>query len=138
MNDAQIESLLRKAPGPSTPAGLRQQLLADIRLPQSQLASVGHVDAAAFWRRWFPAFAAGLLFLGCLIVLGVQTNQLLDLRRENATLQVATANLEELRQDNAELQQLKAASQEVEKRSDILIDIALIQSSQYKKHIVLY
>src|SRR5882672_52718 len=112
MNDPQIESLLRKAPGPSAPAGLKLQLLADIRLPQSQ---VGVVDAAPFWRRWFPAFAVGLLFLGCLIVLGVQTSQLLDLRRESTALQAATANLEELRQNNAELRQLRAASQEAER-----------------------
>jgi hypothetical protein len=74
------------------------------------------VGAAPFWRRWFPAFAVGLLFLGCLIVLGVQTSHLLDLRRENVALRAATANLEELRQDNAELQQLRSASQEAERR----------------------
>lgn len=116
MNDAQIESLLRKAPRPSAPAGLKQQLLTDIRLPQSQVSPVGVVDVAPFWRRWFPAFAVGLLFLGCLIVLGVQTSQLLDLRRENTALHAATANLEELRQDNTELRQLRAASQEAERR----------------------
>ncbi len=115
MNDAQIESLLRKAPRPSAPAGLKQQLLADIHLPQSQVSPVGFVDAAPFWRRWFPAFAIGLLFLGCLIVLGVQTSQLLDLRRENAALAAATANLEELRQDNAELQRLRTSSQQAER-----------------------
>lgn len=113
MNDAQIESLLRKAPRPSGPPGLKQQLVADIRLPQSHVSPV--VDTAPFWRRWFPAFAVGLLFLGCLIVLGVQTSQLLDLRRENTALQAATANVEELRQDNAELQRLRTSSQQAER-----------------------
>jgi hypothetical protein len=116
MNDTQIESLLRQAPRPPTPTGLKQQLLADIRLPKSQSNSVGVVEATPFWRRLFPAFAVGLLFLGCLIVLGVQTSQLRDLHRENEALQASTANLEELRQDNAELQQLKTASQEAERR----------------------
>lgn len=116
MNDTSIESLLRKAPRPPAPTGLKPQLLADIRLPRAQSTPVAVVDVAPFWRRWFPAFAVGLLFLGCLIVLGVQTSQLLDLRRENAVLQAATANLEELRQDNAELQQLRSASLEVERR----------------------
>lgn len=115
MNDAQIESLLRKAPRPPAPAGLKQQLLADIRPPQSQVPSLVVVDTAPFWRRWFPAFAVGLLFLGCLIVLGVQTSQLLNLHRENATLQTATANLEELRQDNAELQRLRTSSLQAER-----------------------
>ena len=116
MNDTQIESHLRKAPRPPAPSGLKPQLLADIRLPQSQSTLGGVVEATPFWRRLFPAFAVGLLFLGCLIVLGVQTSQLLELRRENAALQAATANLEELRQDNAELQQLRTASQESERR----------------------
>jgi len=115
MNDTQIESHLRKAPSPSAPAGLKRQLLADIRLPQSQVSPAGVVDAALFWRRWFPAFAVGLLFLGCLIVLGVQTSQLLDLRRENTALQAATANLEQLRQHNAELQRLRTSSQQAER-----------------------
>ena len=114
MNDAQIESLLRNAPRPPAPTGLKQQLLVDIRLPESQFSPFGVVDAAPFWRRWFPAFAVGLLFLGCLIVLGVQTSQLLDLRRENAALQAATANLEELRQHNADLQRLRTSSQQTE------------------------
>jgi hypothetical protein len=114
MNDAQIESILRKAPRPPAPAGLKQQLLADVRLPQSQVSSAEVVGATSYWRRWFPAFAVGLLFLGCLIVLGVQTSQLLDLRRQNATLQAATANLEELRQDNAELQRLRTSSRQAE------------------------
>jgi hypothetical protein len=115
MNDAQIESLLCKAPRPPAPAGLKQQLLVDIRLSQSEVSRFGVVDAAPFWRRWFPAFAVGLLFLGCLIVLGVQTSQLLDLRRENAALQAATTNLEELRQDNDELQRLRTSSQQAER-----------------------
>jgi hypothetical protein len=115
MNDAQIESLLRKAPRPPAPAGLKQQLLTDIHLPQSQVSSLVAVDAVPLWRRWFPAFAVGSLFLGCLIVLGVQTSQLVNLRRENATLQAATANLEELRQDNAELQRLRTSSRQAER-----------------------
>jgi len=116
MNDAQIESLLRKAPRSPVPAGLQQRLLADIHLPQSPRSPQVVVDAAPFWRRWFPSFAIGLLFLGCLIVLGVQTSQWLDLRHENAALQAATANLEELRQDNAELRQLRSSTQEAERK----------------------
>ena len=115
MNDAQVESLLRKAPRQPAPSGLKPQLLADIRLPRAQTALVGVVDATPFWRRLLPAFAVGLLFLGCLIVLGVQTSQLLDLRRQNATLQASTANLEELRQDNAEQQRLRTSSQQAER-----------------------
>ena len=117
MNDTKIESLLRQAPCPPAPAGLNQQLLADIRLPRAQQsASLGTAVAALFWRRWVPSLSFGLFFLGCLIVLGMQTSQLLNLRRENKSLRAVTAGLEQLREENAELEKLRAASQEAERR----------------------
>ncbi|HYV29618.1 MAG TPA: hypothetical protein VEO53_00695, partial [Candidatus Binatia bacterium] len=48
-------------------------------------------------------------------VLGVEGNQLLELRRENATLRSATADLDQLRRENAELQRLQAVAQEAER-----------------------
>jgi hypothetical protein len=87
-----------------------------MRLPQAQRTSPETISAQPFWSRWFPAFSLGLLFLGCLIVLGVQTSQLFDLRRENAARQSATVHLEQLRQDNAELLQLTAGGQEAERQ----------------------
>jgi hypothetical protein len=118
MNDTQIESLLRQAPRPAPPPDLKGHLRAAIRLPQPEHLSGEHVNVVSFWRRWFPAFAVGLFFLGCLIVLGVQTVQLFDVRRENAALQLVTANLEDLRRDNAERRQSKADRQETERRRE--------------------
>ena len=119
MNDTQIEALLRQAPRPPAPAGLKQQLLADIHPPQPLGPVVAPMEATPFWRRWFPALAFGVLLFGCLIVLGMQTSQLLELRRQNEQLRAATANLDSLRQENAKLQQSRAASQETERlRSD--------------------
>ena len=100
MNDAQIESLLRRPPRPAAPPGLKAQLLSDIRLPQSGLVKQtrdGISMTATFWRRWFPALSLGALLLGCFIMVAWQTNQWLSLRRENQTLRAALPDLEELR-----------------------------------------
>lgn len=115
MNEIQIETFLRRAPSPAVPSDLRQALLADVRLPNARGTSAASVSTAPLWRRWFPALSFGLLFLGCLIVLGVQTFQVLDLRRERDGLQVATVKLEELRHENLELQRLRSALQDNER-----------------------
>jgi hypothetical protein len=116
MNDRQIESLLRNAPRPPAPANLQQELLANIHVPSPQDASTVPIITAPRWRRWFPALSFGVLFLGCLIVLGVQTRDLFDLRRANLELRAASANLEQLRRENVELQQLRTRSVEAEQQ----------------------
>ena len=111
MNDAQIESLLRRPPRPAAPAGLKAQLLADIRLPKSGAgARAGISLATPFWRRWFPALSFGALLLGCFIMVAWQTNQLLSLRRENHSLRVVLPDLEELRLEQEALQKRTAAA----------------------------
>ncbi len=86
MTESEIENLLRKAPRPAAPPGLKDQLAADITLPRAvRLQQPEQSSAARLWRRWFPALSFGVLLLGCLIVLGVQRNQLLELRRESAS-----------------------------------------------------
>jgi len=116
MNDSHIESLLHKAPRPAAPAGLKQRLQSGIQLPRATSEPETNTNVIPFWRRWFPALAFGVFFLGCFILLGVQTAQLLELRRENQSLRAATANLEQLRQDRAELEKLRLATQETERR----------------------
>src|SRR5947207_1159236 len=113
MNESDIENLLRKAPHQSPPAGLKEQLTAGINLPRAshRAASSEPADAVPLWKRWFPALSFGLLLLGGLLVLGVQANQLLELRRENTALRAATANVGQLRADNTELQRLGTATQ---------------------------
>ena len=116
MTEREIENLLRKAPRPAVPPGLKERLAADIALPPAaRLQQPEQSSAAALWQRWFPALAFGVLLLGCLIVLGVQANQLFELRRENTAFRSATAGLDQLRLDNAELQRLQGAAQEAER-----------------------
>ena len=110
MNDSQVENLLRKAPRLRAPDGLHAQLKADISLPRAR--TNGTPQIVPLWRRWMPALAFGLVLLGCLIALAVQTSQLLELRRENEALRAAVANLDQLRQDNAELQRLRSTAQD--------------------------
>ena len=91
MNDQQIEQLLRQTPAPLPPPGLKEQLKTGIRLaaPPPERVATG----APFWRRWYPALSFGVLLLGCLVALAVQTSQLRDLHRENASLRAATASV---------------------------------------------
>ena len=111
MNDAQLESLLRRPPRPAAPAGLKAQLLADIRLPKGAAgARSGIALSAPFWRRWFPALSFGALLLGCFVMVAWQTSQWLSLRRENHTLRAALPDLEELRAEQEELQKRAAAA----------------------------
>ena len=116
MTEHEIENLLQAAPRPASPPQLKEQLVADITLPRAvRLQRPEPSFTESPWRRWIPALSFGVLLLGCLIVLGVQGTQLLELRRENAALRSATADLDQLRQDNAELLRLQAARQEAER-----------------------
>ena len=111
MNDAQIESLLRRPPRPTAPAGLKAQLLADIRLPKGAAGARSGISLSApFWRRWFPALSFGALLLGCFVMVAWQTSQWLNLRRENHTLRAALPDLEELRAEQEALQKRAAAA----------------------------
>ena len=83
MNTPEIENILRLAPKPAPPAGLKDQLIAQVRLPARQpapltlpptLASVGWL------RRWWPVLAPATLSLACAGVLAVQQMQIRDLK----------------------------------------------------------
>ena len=116
MTNDPIENVLRKAPRPAPPAGLKERLEAHIALSRaSEARRTETTYLVPFWRRWFPALAFGMIFLTCFVILAVQTNQILQLRRENEALRVATANLEQLRQENQELLKLSAQAQQLER-----------------------
>jgi hypothetical protein len=112
MNEAQIENLLRSAPRPAPPEGLKSTLEDEIRLPAAnprrETLVLGEVP---FWRRWLPALAYGVLLLGCFVMLAVQSVQVLQLRRENESLRAASANLDQLRQQNEDLQKVASSAQ---------------------------
>jgi len=116
MNDEQIEKLLRRAPRPLAPAGLLAKLQADIALPrQTQTAPANRTEAVPFLRRWFPAVSFAAIFLSCIVAIAVQSNQVVQLKHENQALRAATQNLEQLRRENAEFHKLLVAHQELER-----------------------
>ncbi len=116
MNDERIEQLLRKAPRSPAPAGLLEKLRTDIALPRRvETRPMNATEAVPFFRRWFPAISFSVIFLACILAIAVQTNQIAELKHENATLQTSAQNIEQLRRDNAEYQRLKAAHEELER-----------------------
>ena len=124
MNDIQIENLLRKAPRVAAPAGLLETLVAQIKLypgNKSRSLLTSSPTIQGFFQRWFPAISFAAFLLTCVVVVGLQTNWLSQLRSENKTLRAASQNLDELRRQNAEYQRLLAANQELERlRKDAL------------------
>jgi hypothetical protein len=83
MNSPEIENILRVAPQPAPPAGLKDQLTAQVRLPTKEPAAKtpSPTLASAGWlRRWWPVLAPATVSLACAGVLAVQQMQIRDLR----------------------------------------------------------
>jgi hypothetical protein len=112
MTDPEIETLLRKNPRLTTPAGLLEKLQRDITLPTVK-ASPEHSAGWLFvLRRWIPAAACMVVSVA---VIAMQSNTTARLRHENEALRAATQNLEQLRRDNAEYQRLQGERQELDR-----------------------
>lgn len=117
-----VEHLLRKAPTPTAPAGLLEDLRADIILPRATSRSDNQFRQPSFLRRWMPVLSLSLWLMACLLLLGVQIKRVANLKAENARLRAASsastsvaesasattgAELERLRADNAEVLRLR-------------------------------
>jgi hypothetical protein len=114
MNESQIERLLRRAPQPAVSAGLLERLMADVKAAPaaSRQATVARPSQIRF-RRWMPALAFSMLFLSCLIILGVQAGAVRQLKQENKELRAATADLDPLRRQLESLDQARAQQDEL-------------------------
>lgn len=87
--ETEIENLLRAAPRPRPPAGLKEQLLQRLPCSAAPVAapSPAQSDRARSWlAQWWPALAAACLALACLAVLAVQRSQLNEMCRQVETL----------------------------------------------------
>jgi hypothetical protein len=83
LNEQQIENTLRNAPRPAPAAGLKKQLIAQIRLPGDAAAPARVAATLGFsgWlRRWWPALAPAGLSLACGVVMAVQRAEMRDLK----------------------------------------------------------
>jgi hypothetical protein len=114
MSELEIENLLRQAPPPAAPAGLKEQLQHDILLPHHASRPFPRPSCVApWWRRWIPTLVFGMINLLCLVLLAMQTSQIMQLKRDNAALRAAAAPLEQLRQQNQALQQVRQQAEEL-------------------------
>jgi hypothetical protein len=94
MNTEQIENILRLAPKPAPPAGLKDQLIAQLRLPATSCGAVRtprptfkRADDLGGWlRRWWPVLAPATVSLACAAVLTVQQMEIRDLKQASQAL----------------------------------------------------
>ena len=80
----EIENVLRAAPKPAPPSGLKEQLIAQVRLPAPEPApqTLASPLAPAGWlRRWWPVLAPGAVSLACAVGLTMQQFEIRDLRQ---------------------------------------------------------
>ncbi len=88
-NEQEIERLLRRAPKPLPPAGLKSQLTARVPSPgaDTPLNSRPISIASEGWlRRWWPLFIPAAASLICAVVLALQQAEINDLRESIHTL----------------------------------------------------
>lgn len=95
--ESQIEEVLRRAPRPAAPAGLKDKLAGQIKLPMTATASSNGVSSLrpmSWWQRWWPALAPATASLAFAMVIAVQQKEITTLnetiRDLNATLSTAT------------------------------------------------
>ena len=96
-NEEFIEGLLRLAPAPQAPGGLKTKLLGQARSAAAAPVRAAAPSAPALsrpsgWiRRWWPALAPAGVTLACAAVLTVQQVHMRDLRQEIQKLTTAAA-----------------------------------------------
>jgi len=82
--EQEIENLLRAAPKPAPPTGLKERLIALVRLPAGRPASPTFeaATAPASWlHRWWPVLAPATVSLACAVGLTMQQMEIRDLRQ---------------------------------------------------------
>ena len=82
--EQEIENVLRAAPKPAPPAGLREQLVAQVHLPSLGPATqnlAGSLAPANWLRRWWPVMAPAAVSLACAVGLTMQQMEIHGLKR---------------------------------------------------------
>lgn len=114
MNIEHIDRLLRNRPAVATPAGLLEDLIAEISLPRVETESVMRSESPWF-KRWLPALSFATIFLVCVVAIAMQGDALSALRKENGKLRTARPNLAALQADNAEYRRLSRENEELDR-----------------------
>lgn len=120
MNDTDLESILRKAPQPSVPAGLRERLKRQIHLPGAS-GNGGRPRVEGSWlERWWPTLLVGGGVVACAATLLTQQGAIRELiAQREATRAEAAARVADLTPP-ADAASLQPGAMEDEKRSEIL------------------
>jgi hypothetical protein len=80
-SENEIENMLRQAPEPIPPSGLRQKLIENIQLPKPSMNQYEVIANRQTWlQRWWPSLASAGLACCCLVVMGYQQSQIRALR----------------------------------------------------------
>jgi hypothetical protein len=128
MNDQMIEKLLSKAPMPKAPAELEDLLIAGIRLERSEVRRAEWSGPPSWLRRWPPGLSFAVFAVACLGVVGVQMNQLVEIRLENESLRAHNQNLAALREANAGVQRLRNENAELDRLHKSEADIQRLRN----------
>jgi len=82
-SEQEIENLLRRAPKPTPPPELKQQLSDQMKLASATIAprsfSVDQMPLG-WWRRWWPALAPAAASVACAVVFAVQQTEIARLK----------------------------------------------------------
>jgi len=94
-----IEQILRHAPSPKPPPGLKELLIAQAATsPRRMAESPVRARSTLGWiRRWWPAFVTAVVSLTCAVVLAVQQSELRELRQSLQVLSSPSAQPQETR-----------------------------------------
>ncbi len=82
--EQEIENVLRSAPKPAPPARLKEQLVAQVRLPAPRSAApplTGPLAPANWLRRWWPVLVPAAASLACAVGLTVQQVEIHGLKQ---------------------------------------------------------
>lgn len=94
--ESQIENILRHAPRPCAPAGLKDKLAGQIQLRPATTATassngVSPLHPAGWWQRWWPVLAPATASLAFAVVLMVQQNEITTLKQTISDLDTTLA-----------------------------------------------
>jgi len=91
LTEQEIENMLRAAPEPKAPAGLKDRLVTQIKLPEGAPSggpAIAAREHGSWLRRWWPVLAPGAATLACAAVL---TTQQMEIRSLKGTIQELSA-----------------------------------------------
>jgi len=78
--EQEIERVLRAAPRPPPPAGLKERLIAEVRLPAAQTPA-SLLTPASWLHRWWPVLVPASVSLACAVTLTMQQMEIRDLKQ---------------------------------------------------------